>query len=403
MAKQDTQAKADGNLAEMGASTETKLTRRSFVAKAGLTAAALGVAGSIPAVAASCGSSSGSSSSASGGAKPEATVVRFVFAPDPVWNYMQDTGIVAKWEERYNFKIVNTTTWDETAWFIGGHADIASLGTYEVPLLSEASGKKFISFGQYNMGRDGVFVRTDSPYKTMEDLLGKKITTNGNGASTMMYPAMWKSQYGFDFKLGGTDFKLSTQEFVAMPATLEKGDVEAAIGLIDFFIPQMTAGTQRWLYPNDPTMFEYYRDYFDLPDKTHLGVMSNLWVTTPEWLDKNQKVAEGFNVMWQEGVNAWWADKELFIKAYPDLFTTANQAEVDWFLAYLDKHDCYVKTVYMDPTWIEKEKKVFQLLKEQGYAKADTPDPEFYEMASPADAPPEAQPPAATPAPSPSA
>ena len=57
MAQHDKQAKADGNADEAGAGAETKLTRRSFVAKAGLTAAALGVAGSIPAVAASCGSS----------------------------------------------------------------------------------------------------------------------------------------------------------------------------------------------------------------------------------------------------------------------------------------------------------------------------------------------------------
>ena len=71
-------------------SAKTKLTRRDFVAKAGLTAAALGVAGSIPALAAGCGSSSSSSSSASPGTGP-AAVVRFVFAPDPIWNYMKDT------------------------------------------------------------------------------------------------------------------------------------------------------------------------------------------------------------------------------------------------------------------------------------------------------------------------
>ena len=397
MAKQDKQAQVDGSSAEAGASAETKLTRRSFVAKAGLTAAALGVAGSIPAVAASCGSSSSGGGSASpGAAGGEPTVVRFVFAPDPVWNFMNDTGIVAKWEDRYNFKLVNTTTFDETAWFVGGHADIASLGTYEVPMLSEASGKEFISFGAYNMARDSIFVKADSPYQTFEDLKGKRITTSGNGACTLMYPAMFKSQYGVMLKMGGGDYKVNVQEFVAMPASLDKGDCDAAIGIIDYEIPYMVAGTHRWLYPDDCTMFEYYRDNFDLPDKTHMGVMSNLFVTTPDWLDKNKKVAEGFNVMWQEGVNAWWADKATFITAYPDLFTTKNQAEVDWFLAYLDKHDCSVKTVYMDPTWVEKETKVFQLLKQQGFVKESTPDPAFYIMSSPPDAPPEAQPPADT-------
>ena len=64
--------------------------------------------------------------------------------------------------------------------------------------------------------------------------------------------------------------------------------------------------------------------------------MSNLWVTTPAWLDANPHAAEGFNLMWQEGVNAWWADKKTIIQAYPDMFTVKNQAELDWFLNYLD-------------------------------------------------------------------
>ena len=63
--------------------------------------------------------------------------------------------------------------------------------------------------------------------------------------------------------------------------------------------------------------------------------------------------------------------------AYPDLFTTTSKAEVEWFLNYLETHDSCVKTVYMDPTWIEKEKVVFTLLKEQGFVKESTPDPVF--------------------------
>ena len=405
MAKLDKQAKADDGAAETGASTENKLTRRSFVAKAGLTAAALGVAGSIPAVAASCGSSSSSSSASPGAAGGEATIVRFVFAPDPIWNFMQDTGIVAKWEDRYNFKLVNTTTWDETAWFTGGHADIASLGTYEVPLLQEASGKEFVCFGKYAMARDTTFVLIDSPYQSIVDLKGKRVSEGGNGGTTLLYASMWKKKFGVDFRVGGGDFKVNLQEFVAMPASLEKGDVDGSVGIIDYYIPDMMNEKTRWLYPEAPNAWEYYREYFD-PTKTHNGCCSNLFVTTPAWLEANPKIAEAFNVMWQEGVNAWFADKTAIIQAYPDLFTTTNQAEVDWFLKYLEIHDWTVTSVYMDPTWIDKEKGVFTLLKEQGYVKESTPDPVFYAMTSPADAPPEAQPPAdagSSPAPSPSA
>jgi len=383
-----------------------KVTRRSFLAKTGLAAAALGMAGSIPYLAAGCGGDS-SDSGGTAASEGEPTVVRFVFAPDPVWNFMQDTGIVAKWEEKYNFKMVNTTTWDDTAWFIGGHADISSSGTYEVPLLSENSGKKLVSFGVYNLMRDSIFVRADSPYKTIEDLVGKTISSNGTGASTLMYSSMWKKQYGVDFRLGGGDFKVVTQELEAQAAQLSKGDVEANTNLIDFEIPYVKSGEHRWLYPEQPTGYEYYQANFDPAAERH--VACNLWVTTPEWLDANQHAAEGFNLMWQEGVNAWWADKRSIIVAYPDLFTTTSEEEVQWYLDYINEddgaHDQCVKSVYIDPVWAEKEKEVFTLLKEMGKVKEETPDPEFLIMSPPADAPPEARPPAAdaSPAPSPSA
>ena len=384
------------------------MTRRGFLAKAGLTAAAVGMAVALPTAAASCGSDSASTtgSADSGAAGGEPTVVRFVFAPDPVWNFMKDTGIVAKWEEKYNFTIVNTTTWDETAWFVGGHADIASSGTYEVPFMAQNSGKEFVSFGVYNLMRDSIFVRSDSPYKTMEDLKGQRISTAGTGASMLMYAAMFKKQYGVDLRLGGGDYKVNIQEFEAMPAALAKGDAEASFGLIDFEIPYVQSGEHRWLYPEQRTGYEWYQSFVD-PTAVR-QVACNLFVTTPEWLDANPKAAEGFNLMWQEGVNAWYGDKQSIIRAYPDLFTTTNDAEVEWFLNYLNENDgmsdqC-VKTVYIDPTWAENEKAVFTLLKEQGFVKESTPDPVFKTMAPPADAPPEALPPSGTgAAPSPSA
>ena len=384
--------------------TSAGLTRRAFLAKAGLAAGAVGLAATVPTLASGCGSTS-SSSSSSAAAAGEPTVVRFVFAPDPVWNFMKDTGIVAKWEELYNFKIVNTTTWDETAWFVGGHADIASMGSYEVPFVAENAGREFVSFGVYNLMRDSIFVRSDSPYKTMEDLKGQRISTAGTGASMLMYAAMFKKVYGVDLRLGGGDYKVNVQEFTAMPAALSKGQAEASFGLIDFEIPYVKSGEHRWLYPDQPTGYEWYQTYLDKAAVRQ--VACNLWVTTPEWLAKNPKAAEGFNLMWQEGVNSWYGDKEGIIRAYPDLFTTTNDAEVNWFLNYLNEdggmHDQCVKTVYIDKTWAENETAVFRLLKEQGFVKQTTPDPKFAIMASPASAPPEARPPSASPSASPSA
>jgi NMT1/THI5 like len=366
------------------------LTRRSFIAKAGLAAAGIGLAGALPAVAASCGSSSG------GGASPgtggEAAVVRFVFAPDPIWNYMNDTGIVARYEEKYNMKIVNTETWDETAWFIGGHADIASTASYETPTMMLNSGKEFVAFGQYNMMRNTIFVKTDSPYQTIEDLKGKRIAVSGGGADAIMWRAMILEKYGLDMKLGGGDFKCNVQEFDAMPTALDRGQIDACVGLIDYEIPYMVNGTHRWLWPDLPTGWEFYREHFD-PQKEHIGVMMNLFVGQKEWVDKNPKLCEGFNMMWQVGVNEYWADKEASILAYPDLYTVQNDKELQWFLDYLENHDSCVKTVYMDQTWTEKETQVVDLCKQTGTIPPEAPDMAWKIMAPPPDAPTEALPP----------
>jgi ABC-type nitrate/sulfonate/bicarbonate transport system substrate-binding protein len=372
------------------------LTRRSFVAKAGLTAAGLAAAGTLPTIAASCGSSasSGSAAASPGAANKPATVVRFVFAPDPVWNYMQDTGIVAKYEAMYNFKIVNTTTWDETAWFVGGHADIASMGSYEVPLVTENTGKAFTSFGVYNLARDAVFVRSDSPYKDMTDLVGKRVSCSGGGGATILWAALFKEKYGLDFALGSGDFKVSAQEFTAMPAQLQKGDVEASIGLIDYELPYLVDGRHRFLYPDTPIESEFYATYMEPPGEKTRQCASNLWVTTPEWYNANKEVAQHFNVMWQEGVNAWWNDKAGIIQAYPDLFTVTNKAELDYFLNWLNTHDWTVYSVYIDSAWADREQAVIKMCRDAGVIKQSTPNPQFEIVTPPSDAPPEAQPPA---------
>ncbi len=374
------------------AGLDAPMTRRSFLAKAGLVAAGLGVVGAVPTLAA-CGSSGGSTDATTAGG--EASIVRFVFAPDPIWNYMNDTGIVARYEEKYNMKIVNTETWDETAWFVGGHADIASTASYETPTMMLNSGKEFIAFGQYNMMRNTIFVKADSPYKTIEDLKGKRIAVSGGGADQIMWRAMILKKYGLDMRLGGGDFKCTVQEFDAMPISLERGQVDAVVGLIDYEIPYMVNNTHRWLWPDQPTGWEFYREYFD-PEKKHIGVMMNLFVGQKKWVEENPKLCEGFNMMWQVGVNEYWADKQASITTYPDLYTVKNQKELDWFLGYLENHDSCVQTVYMDQTWTEKETNVIDLCKETGTIPADAPPMQWKIMSSPADAPEEAKPPVAS-------
>ena len=122
--------------------------------------------------------------------RPPAEIVRFVFAPDPLLKYMQDTGIVAKYEGLYNMKLTTVSTWDEVAFFGGGHADIASTGDYEVAALVAETSEEYVVFGIYNMSRVPIWVKTDSPYQSIQDLKGKKIGVPGPLSSTMIWGVM---------------------------------------------------------------------------------------------------------------------------------------------------------------------------------------------------------------------
>jgi len=83
-----------------------------------------------------------------GGEGGGASIVRFAFAPDPVWDYLQDTGELAVWEEANNIRIVNTVSWDEFTFFGGGHGELVSMGTHELPLLETESGIKVVACGK---------------------------------------------------------------------------------------------------------------------------------------------------------------------------------------------------------------------------------------------------------------
>lgn len=176
------------------------------------------------------------------------TIVRFVFAPDPLMLYMQDTGIVDKYEAKYNMKLKLISTWDEVAFFAGGHADIASTGDYEIAPMVEETGQEFVTFGIYNLSRVPIFVKTDSPYQTIKDLEGKKIGVPGALSSTMIWGVMLAKTEGVDFRVGSDQFDLIVNSHAANAELLRQGEIEAGIIIPEALVPELREGTIRPLY-----------------------------------------------------------------------------------------------------------------------------------------------------------
>jgi hypothetical protein len=158
--------------------TSAPRTLRDFL-RAAASGAALATLG--PTLAA-CGGEGGGNARAGG-----RNVIRFAFAPDPVWDYMNDNGMIVKWEEAYNQRIVTSSTWDEFAYFAGGHGDIVSTATYELPLLEDKTQIKTVTFGKYNLLRITPLARKDKGYNTLADIpKGSKIAVPSAVSSTLV-------------------------------------------------------------------------------------------------------------------------------------------------------------------------------------------------------------------------
>jgi ABC-type nitrate/sulfonate/bicarbonate transport system substrate-binding protein len=306
-----------------------------------------------------------------------AEVVRFVFAPDPVLDFMKDSGIIAEYELKYDMKLVNSATWDEFAFFAGGHADIASTGDYEVPVLAKETGLDFTIFGAYNRLPTTFIVRSDSPIKTLKDLKGKKIAVPGPVGATLIWGAMLKKLYGVDFRIGSKEYELFIEEHVVMPTLLRKGTVDAILVKQEPAAGDLLAGRARILPPNDATAWEFYRDNID-PQRKYGAIHSNIFVARTEYIRKHPKAIQFFLDMWQAGLDAWEKDRAGIVRMYPQHFPAKTDKERQWIIDYLNAgHDWWVKDIALDEEFIQAEGAMFDMLRETGYMEKDMPDPKF--------------------------
>src|SRR5262245_18293964 len=144
--------------------------------------------------------------------------IRFVFSPDPVWNWLEDEGIIAEMEEESGFHIERNESEDEFAFFAGGHADIMSTGSYKTPVLEAETDVETVTIGKYNMAKDIVVVAADSGYETFDDLEpGCKLGVESFSGSTIVWQALAKDMHGRTIGEGPDDIQMAITDFNTAP------------------------------------------------------------------------------------------------------------------------------------------------------------------------------------------
>jgi ABC-type nitrate/sulfonate/bicarbonate transport system substrate-binding protein len=329
------------------------------------------------AVTATACASGGGSGQAAGEADDANGAVNMVMAPDPVWKWLEDQGIKQEMEEEAGIQILTSSSWDEFGVYAGGHADVISAATYEVPDLAEATGEPATVFGAYNSDRSIVAVHAGDPAQTICDLKGKKIATFTSVSITLIWGMYAKEMCDLDLRTGGGDYELVVTDIQNLASLVARGDADACLCLPDFAIPELSTNQITPLYDGKAAAQMWAENYGSNPeDTTH--PQTNVFVAREAWVEKNKEEAAFLIALWDRGIQEWQQHRDEIIQAYPEDFAVRSPEEFAFLQNWLDtKFDWFVPTTYLDDEWVEGEREVFDLMKETGFIEEDVEEPTF--------------------------
>jgi ABC-type nitrate/sulfonate/bicarbonate transport system substrate-binding protein len=331
----------------------------------------------VLAVTASACASGGGSGQTAGEAEDANGVVNMVMAPDPVWKWLEDQGIKQEMEEAAGIQVLTSSSWDEFGVYAGGHADVISAATYEVPDLEEATGEPATVFGAYNTDRSIVAVAADNPAQSICDLAGQRIATFTNVSITLIWGMYAKDKCDLDLRAGGGDFELVVTDIQNLSSLVARGDADACLCLPDFAIPELSSNQIKPLYDGQSAAQFWAANYSSNPeDVTH--PQTNVFVAREAWVERNPDEAQFLIELWDRGIQEWQANRDEIIAAYPEDFAVRTPEEEAFLRDWLDnRFDWFVPTTFLDDSWVQGETEVFDLMRRTGFMDAEIEDPSF--------------------------
>lgn len=297
-------------------------------------------------------------------------VIRFTFAPDPIWDYMNETGIVDQWERDTGYTIETSATWDEFGLFAGGHADIISTASFEVPALEEQTQRETVIIGRYNSERSRILVRADNPARTLADMRGGKLGVFTTVSGTLVWSALLKQMYDVNL---ADDYQVVVADIQNLSNLLARGEIDACICYPDLSARELRVGSVRPLYDGKSSA-----DLFaELNAPGHDGPMGNVFVARKEWVDGNADEVSAFLDLWDRGLREWRQRRDELIERYPQHFAVETPEDVAFMKDYVAQNDWVVDDVRFDQAWTEAESSIFDLMRRTGVVGEDVADPKF--------------------------
>ena len=340
------------------------------------------------ALGASCGGDStvtaspGVSEQAAGSPPSEPVRIRLALAPDPVWEWLKDSGTAAQWEADHNIRIEASSPFDQFSAFAGGHADIVVINALEVPQFVEQSDREPVIVGRFTSDRSFLAVRRTSRAQTLDDLVEARITVDSDLGSSLLWGVIADALHDLEFRADSPDFDLVVVESASVADLVMRGDVDACICLPDFSVGDLADGRLRPLYEGRSAAEIYAAEVAGDPRALPIA---GAFVADRQWVASNRAAVSALLGLWEVGLQNWTSSKAQLVESYPHLLSVQSDAEINWMTEYVAAHDWVLESVYLTEEDSDIQSGIFARLQDLGLVPDDAQEPELelsFSMAS---------------------
>ena len=346
------------------------------------TAAAVAAMLAFGVLAAACGGGSGdavevvpraSSEAQSREPGAEAVRIRLAVAPDPVWQSMQDSGVVRAGEVAGGIQIDASSPFDPFSALAAGQADAAVVNALDLPPFLKNSGRDLAVIGKVSTDRSFVAVDRTTQAQTLDSLIEKKIAVDSALGSTLLWGVIAQHLHGLEFKVGSPDFELVVVDASNAADLVTRGDVDACVCVPDFTVQELLEGHLRPLYNGRSAADIYATDV--LGDPAALPIAEAL-VVDRKWYQQNPQAADALVAMWDQGLQNWFADRPNHVRQNPHLLSIESDEEIEWIIDYLAQHDWTASSAPLTAEDARQYTYILSALRDNGLIGADEEDPE---------------------------
>ena len=275
-------------------------------------------------------------------APADSSTIHLALPPDPIWQWIVDSGTLADWEAEHGLHIEASHPFRTFTALISGDADIILVNAFDLPVFAHGLDSDPVILGNYATDRSIAAARRTSQATDLAGVVEGQIAMESQFGSTMLWSLIVERLHSLDFSDSGNDFTfMLTTSGVA--ETVDRGDADACICLPDASIESLSTEMLRPLY-DGKSAAQIYAELSGEPDHPMLG---DVFAAEREWYRAHSQEVNDFLELWETAVRHWHEHYPELVAAYPELLSVQTQQHVDWLTRYLAQNNWVAPTVYL--------------------------------------------------------